>query len=67
MSAGTGRRGRLSGRRLLAVLALVAVVTLAGCSLLFGGDDPTASLPSGDEPADQYLSLRGFEATGHSE
>jgi len=68
MSAGDVFTGTPSGRRrYLVVLALVAVVALAGCSLVFGGDDPSPSLPSGDEAAEQYLSLDGFEATVHYE
>ena len=68
MSAGFVLSSRSPGRRrLLVVLALVAVVTLAGCSLLFGNGNDGGSLPSGEEAAEQYLSLEGYSATVHYE
>jgi outer membrane lipoprotein-sorting protein len=49
------------------LFVLVVVVSLAGCSLLFGGGDDSTSLPTGDQAAEQYLSMDGYEATVHYE
>ena len=68
MSAGFVLPGRSPDRRrLLVLLALVAVVTLAGCSVLFGNGTESGGLPPGEEAAEQYLSLDGYEATVHYE
>mgnify|MGYP006283225965 FL=1 len=68
MSAGFVLPGRSPGRRrLLVLLALVAVVALAGCSVLFGNGTEGGGLPPGEEAAEQYLSLDGYEATVHYE
>lgn len=60
-------RGFPSRRHLLVALALLAAVTLAGCGLLFGDDGSGTGLPDGEEAAEQYLSLDGYEATAHYE
>jgi len=65
-ATGTGDSG-YEWRRLLVVLTLLAVVALAGCSLLAGGDGGGEELPSGEEAANQYRSLDGYEATLHYE
>jgi outer membrane lipoprotein-sorting protein len=54
-------------RRLLVALALLIAVTVAGCGVLFGGENATSDLPSGEVAAEQYLSVDGFEATAHYE
>lgn len=68
MSAGFSFPGESPGRRrLLVALALVTVVALAGCSTLFGGNGDEPGLPPGEEAAETYLSLDGYEATAHYE
>jgi outer membrane lipoprotein-sorting protein len=64
MGAGTVSPGR---RQYFVALALVAVVALAGCSLLSPNGGETGGLPPGEEAADEYRSLDGYEATVHYE
>ncbi len=53
-------------QHLLVAAAILAVVALAGCSLL-ADDSGQRSLPTGEEAAEQYRSLDGYEATLHYE
>lgn len=48
------------GRTLLLLVAVVAALSLAGCSALSGDDVP---LPNGTEAAESYRSLDGYSAT----
>lgn len=54
-------------RRLLVVVALFLAVALSGCGLFFGGGDSGTTLPPGEQAAETYLSLDGYEATVHYE
>lgn len=53
-----------SRQHVFALLLLISVLSLAGCSLVFGTE---STLPTGEEAAESYRSLDGYSATAHIE
>jgi len=64
MCAATGsENGPSARRRWLVLAALAAVLALAGCGFLPYEEAESPELPAGEEAAQQYRSLDGYQAT----